>query len=642
MTLQERERRSQILYNRIITDMKAIISATVFILSTLTGFAATTAINDTTRVLDEVVVVERAAKAPVPLLPLDVKIVGSATIDNSTETNLLPVLQNRIPGMFVTERGLAGYGVSGGGAGAVSIRGVGGGNKVLFLIDGQPQWAGVFGHSLPDTYVTNDIQRVEVVSGPSSLLYGSGAMGGSVNLITRRATQEGFAGSVRAMGGSYGTQKYGIKGGYKHGGLRTFAAASYESTDGNRRGMGYWLANQYASVSYDFSSHLEAGANVMLTETKADNPGSIYRELPLEMWAKQLRTTASVFVKNRYDVTSGGIQAYYNWGKHDIDDGLDGRNRPRTYLFHSKDFNMGITMYQTVKPWEGNDLSLGVDFKHWGGKAYNTAKSDGEESPIVDKHVNEIAGYAMMQQALPGDVLSLNAGVRLEHSSQFGNEWVPQAGFILRPLSASRIKFSYGKGFRSPNIRELYMYGPRNPDLQPERMDNFEVELRQWLLGSRLNAGVSLFYINGDNLIQSVMVDGRSKNINTGKFINKGFEVDATYSISKEWAVTANYAYLHTDTRIVGAPKNKLFGEVAFTPGHWEFTLDLLSVWGLNTEETQENYALLNARVAYSFEFRKPLTLFVKGDNLTASRYQINYGFPMPRATVMAGVEWKF
>lgn len=622
--------------------MKFPLSLAFLILSSSLPSAGQLALNDTTTVLDEVVVVESAAKAPVPLLPLDVRIVGSSTIDNSTETNLLPVLQNRIPGMFVTERGLAGYGVSGGAAGSVSIRGVGGGNRVLFLIDGQPQWAGVFGHSLPDTYVTNDVERVEVVSGPSSLLYGSGAMGGSVNLITRRAVKEGLTGSVRASGGSYGTQKYGAKAGYQHGGLRAFAAASYESTDGSRRGMGYWLANQYASVSYDFSSHWEAGADLMLTQTKAHNPGSIYRQLPLDMWAKQFRTTASVFVKNRYDITSGGIQAYYNWGRHDIDDGLDRQDKPRTYLFHSKDFNMGVTLYQTVRPWENNNLSLGVDFKHWGGKAYNTDKTDGRESPIVNRHVNEIAAYAMMQQSLFRDILSLNAGVRLEHSSQFGNEWVPQAGFILRPLPASRIKFSYGKGFRSPTIRELYMYAPRNPDLRPERLDNFEVELRQWLLDSRLNLGLSLYYINGDNMIQTVMVDGSSKNVNTGRFTNKGFELDATYDIDKSWSLTANYAYLHTDTRIVGAPKNKLFGEIAYTPGRWQFSIDAMSVWGLNTEESKENYALLNARAAYSFDFEKPLTLFVKGENLTVARYQINYGFPMPGATVMAGVEWNF
>ena len=115
--------------------------------------------------LKEVQVIE-TAKAPVVLLPLDVKVVGEQTIQKSAQTNLLPVIRNHIPGMFVTERGMSGYGVSGGAAGTVNIRGVGQGNKVLFLIDGQPQWAGVFGHSLPDTYVTNDVERVEVVSGP--------------------------------------------------------------------------------------------------------------------------------------------------------------------------------------------------------------------------------------------------------------------------------------------------------------------------------------------------------------------------------------------------------------------------------------------------------------------------------------------
>lgn len=303
---------------------------------------------------------------------------------------------------------------------------------------------------------------------------------------------------------------------------------------------------------------------------------------------------------------------------------------------------MGITAYQTVKPWQGNDLSIGIDFKHWGGEAWNSQKADGKESPIVDKHVNEFAGYAMMQQAFWSDRLSVNAGVRLEHSSQFGNEWVPQAGFILRPLSASRVKFSYSRGFRSPNIRELYMYGPRNAELQPESMDNFEVELRQWLLDGRLNAGLALYYINGDNLIQQVMVDGAARNMNTGSFINKGFEIDATYRLDDDWTFTANYAYLHTDTRIIAAPKNKLFAEIGYTPGRWQFSVDVMSVWDVYTEQTAESYALLNARVAYTFPFQKPLTLFAKGENLTATRYQINYGFPMPRATVMAGAEWRF
>lgn len=621
--------------------MRKILTVTLAMASMSSAIASTSEPDDTTRVLGEVVVIEKSAKAPIPLLPLDVRVINSTTIENSTETNMLPVLQNHVPGMFVTERGLAGYGVSGGAAGSVNIRGVGGGNKVLFLIDGQPQWAGVFGHSLPDTYVTNDIQRVEVVSGPSSLLYGSGAMGGSVNLITQRAYKEGFYGSLRAMAGSYGSMKYGAKAEYKHGGWRAFLAASYESTDGNRKGMDYWLSNQFASLSYELSKHWEAGANVMLTETKADNPGSVELPQPLEMWAKVFRTTASVYVKNHYTISSGGIQAYYNWGKHKIDDGLS-NGQPRSYLFNSKDFNMGITAYQTLKPWNGNDFSVGIDFKHWGGEAWNSEKSDGSEAPIVDKHVNEIAGYAMMQQAFWNERLSLNAGVRLEHSSQFGNEWVPQAGFIFRPLASNRVKFNYGRGFRSPNIRELYMYAPRNPELQPEQMENFEIELRQWLLEGKLNMGLALYYINGDNLIQTVRIDGSPKNINTGKFINKGFEFDVAYNLNDEWAFTANYAYLHTDTRIIAAPKNKLFAEANYTPGNWQFSVDVLSVWGVYTEQTTENYALLNARIAYTLPFNKPLTLFAKGENLTATKYQINYGFPMPRATVMAGVKWKF
>lgn len=604
------------------------------------------AFPDTTRTLGEIEVVEHAAKAPVQLLPLDVRVIGSNTIEESRQANVLPVLQRRVPGMFVTERGIGGYGLSGGAAGSVSIRGVGDGNKVLFLIDGQPQWAGVFGHALPDTYVANDVERVEVVSGPSSLLYGSGAMGGSVNLITRHAANDGFSGTATAMAGSFGSRRYNVRASARHKGFGALAAASFERTAGSRRGMAYRLANQYVSLSYRFSRHWEAGADGMLTETRADNAGSVYRAVPLGMWTDMLRATASVHVRNSYDISSGGMQAYYNWGRHKIDDGLDSSGRPRSYHFNSRDFNMGVTLYQTVRPWDGNALSLGVDFKHWGGEAYNTPKEGdtSERAMIADAHVNEIAGYAMMQQAFLADRLSLNAGVRLEHSSQFGNQWVPQAGFIARPLVGSRLKFSYGKGFRSPNVRELYMYAARNAALQPERLYNLEVEWRQWLLHDRLCIGMALYYINGDNMIQTVRTtEGTMLNANTGSFINKGVELDADFTISRRWSVNAGYAYLHTDARILAAPRHKLCAEAVFAPGRWQLAMDFTGIWHLYTEQTTESYGLLGARASYTFPFRRcPLTLVVKGENLTAARYQINYGFPMPRATVMAGASVRF
>ena len=77
---------------------------------------------------------------------------------------------------------------------------MGQGNKVLFMINGLPNWAGIYGHSLADTYTTTEVDHLEVVRGPSSLLYGSNAMGGSVNIITRDQDRNGFQGRARMMG----------------------------------------------------------------------------------------------------------------------------------------------------------------------------------------------------------------------------------------------------------------------------------------------------------------------------------------------------------------------------------------------------------------------------------------------------------
>lgn len=599
---------------------------------------------DTLR-LDEINVTATSSKTNVELLPLDVTIVNNKEIEQSTESSLMPILVNNVAGLFVTERGLAGYGVSGGAAGTVNIRGVGQGNKVLFMIDGQPQWAGVFGHSLPDTYVANGVERIEVVKGPSSLLYGSSAMGGSINIITKRATQDGFTGRARAMAGSYSTQKFDVSGSFRQGKFGGTVSGQFDRSNGIRENSRFWDFNEFMQLQYDISNNWQTGANINLTQSKANNPGTLQSPL-LSMWTLIRRGTAAFFVKDNYAGATGGFQAYLNWGHHNVDDGYAPGGTPRDYIFHSYDYNGGFTFYQTVHPWQSNDLSVGLDFQHWGGETWNTMKSDGERVDGVNKSENEVGVYAMMQQSLANDVISLNAGARFQHGSSYGNIWVPQAGFILKPLTDTSIKFSFSKGFRAPNIRELYMYAPANRDLKPEQMFNYEISLSQALFDHKLHGSVAFFYIDGKDMIQTTMIDGRPLNTNTGKFRNKGFEIEMGYHINRNWTVTANYSYLYTDNKtLVGAPKNKLNGRVDFTTGGLSMSLESNSIWSLqngNPDNETCSYSLLNYRIGYSFGNRVKFMPLIKLDNITDSKYEIIYGCPMPGFTIMGGIEIKF
>ncbi len=382
-----------------------------------------------------------------------------------------------------------------------------------------------------------------------------------------------------------------------------------------------------------------------MSQTKAHNPGTL--QSPLEnMWTNLQRGTASVYAKNHYGKVNGGVQGYINWGRNKVDDGNAPDAAPRDYLFNSTDYNMGFTIYETLNMWKGSDISLGVDFVHWGGHNWNTSKADpSQRSSEFREHENEVAGYVMAQQGFFGDILSVNAGVRLQHSSQYGNEWVPQAGFIVKPLAGSSVKFSFGKGFHAPNLRELYLYAPANPDLKPEYLYNYEVSLRQSLLGGRLNMGLALYYIDGKNMIQTQRIDGRPKNMNTGEFTNKGFEIDAAYAIDSRWSAGMNYSYLHTDRPLLSAPKNKLNAEVNFRPGDFHFTLESNTIWSLITSEEplkKQDYSLLNLRAAYTMTSRVPVTYSIKVDNIFNKHYDIIYGCPMPGVTFMGGVEIKF
>ena len=597
--------------------------------------------------IEEVVVTGTRNETDVRHLPMTVSVVNREQIEHRNDPSLLPLLTEYIPGLFTTSRGLMGYGVSGGAAGGMSLRGIGGVPQeglpttgMLVLIDGHPQYMGLMGHPISDAYQSLLAERVEVLRGPASVLYGSNAMGGVINIVTRKMQQDGIRTHANVRYGSYNTLQSEVTNRIRKGRFTSIVSGSYNRTDGHRKDMEFEQYGGYAKFGYEISDAWNVWADVNLTHFDASNPGEISNPL-LDNDQRITRGMTSFALANHYAKTSGTLSFFYNWGKHWINDGYHLGGDPLDYRFHSRDQMLGVSWYQSVQLFEGNRLTVGFDYFHFGGEAWNKTLA-GERDTQADKTQDDVAGYIDFRQNL-GDWLTFDVGLRVDHHSQVGTEWVPQVGFSFHLPENSEVKLMASKGFRYPTIREMYMFRPANPDLKPERLWSYELSFAQRLLDGRLSYGVNVFYIDGENLIMRMPIDGRPLNVNTGKIENAGVEAQVAYRIVPAWSVDANYSYLHMDNPVLASPEHKLYVGTAFSKGRWNVSTGLQYVAGLYKEldpEETEDFLLWNVRG--SFRVLDGFDVWVKGENLLAQRYEINAGFPMPKATVMAGVNIKF
>lgn len=608
--------------------------------------------SQNTYVMEEVVVTGTRNETDIRHLSQTVSVVSRAKFEQMMQPSLLPVLTEQVPGLFTTARGVMGYGVSGGAAGGISLRGLSGGNaRLMVLIDGHPQYAGIFGHPIADAYQTLLAERVEVLRGPASVLYGSNAMGGVVNIVTRKMQEDGVRTHLHTGYGSYNTLESELTNRIRKGRFSSVVSGSYNRTDGHRADMGFEQYGGYTKLGYDVTDNWNLRADVNVTHFNATYPGPVTAPL-LEGDQRVTRGMTSFAVENKYERTSGGLSFFYNWGKHWINDGYTPSEgeMPQDGRFNSFDDMMGISWYQSARLWRGNRLTVGLDWFRYGGEAWNEYVSGeriGTRNDLVDKHENEVAGYVDFRQDI-GSWLTLNAGMRVDNHSRVGTERIPQAGLAFHLPRSIELKASASKGFRYPILREMYMFPPQNPDLKPESMWNYEIAFSQRLFEGRLAYGFNLFYIDGKNLIMTLPNPNGSGrlNQNSGEIENSGVEAQVGYHISGMWSVDANYSFLHMENPVIAAPEHKLYAGATFSRGRLNVSTGLQYIAGLYTQvaangiNIQEDLVLWNLRT--SFRASQWLDIWARGENLLAQKYEINAGYPMPRATIMAGINVNF
>ena len=554
--------------------------------------------------IDEVVVTGTRNATDIRHLPMTVNVIGRQQLTEQHQISILPTVMQQVPGLFV--------------------------------------------HPISDSYQTLMAERVEVLRGPASVLYGSNAMGGVINIVTRATHEDGVNTMVNIGAGSYGTIQAEATNQVRSGRFSSTVAVQYGRSDNHRPNMGFEQYGGYLKLGYDFNSHWNAYVDANITHFNASNPGTTDQpKIENDQWIT--RGVVSAAVENHYGNTSGALSVYSNFGRHKINDGYNANGgKPQTDLFRSKDALTGVSWYQSIRFFEGNRITAGVDYQHIYGNAYYTDRETGNTVTTPQRmmqschsHANEIAGYVDFRQ----DVfswLTFDAGMRYDHHSKAGGEWIPQVGLVVRPLATGELKAMASKGFRNPTPKEMFLYKPANEELKAERLWNYELSWRHRI--DALSYGVNLFYIKGDNMIQTVTVDGSPKNVNTGEIKNYGAELEAKYRMNKYWSLNTNHAFLHMENPVVAAPKYKGFLGVDYhcekltVNGGLQYVNSLYTAVG--NVEKKENFWLLNLAATYAITDN--VSLWARGENLLAQRYEINLGYPMPRATFTGGVNIHF
>lgn len=586
--------------------------------------------------LNEVVVTGSNQEVGRNLLPYTVTTIGNRQLQSSGSNQLLSAISGVVPSLFVTERNVFGFGVSNGGSGHIKLRGVGGdrASAVLMMVDGQPQFAGIYSHQIADFYETEYVERVEVLRGPESVLYGSNAMAGVINVITKHVREDGVRTTLTSEYGSYNTWLTSLTNTVKYGKFSSLVSLGYDRTDGLKKNFDFRQSNLYAKVGYVINKIWNAGVDYTLMQFVGNDP--IYPTLSnpesTDIYHQNvIRGEASVSISNSYENTNGTARVYYSYGNHFVDD-------PRH--FHSLDDRFGVLLYQNFKAWKGANGTIGFDFDRYTGKipvSGGNVHTEGSLSTMARKSITEYSPYVTLSQQFADERIIINAGLRIQNSNMFGTHWIPQAGIVLHPVKEWTIKGSIAKGYRNPSFRELYLYKMANPDLSPENMINYEVSVGKYF-NRYLGIDVTAYFSQGDDLIQVVDM----KNVNTGSFINKGVEISARSMPADKLQLWATYSYLWTNlSNLTGAPKNQYY-----IGAGWDITdrlhadTQLKGIGGLYVSDDikHQNYATLDLKITY--KILKPLQVFVKLDNVTDARYVINRGYDMPGFTVTGGFKF--
>ena len=570
---------------------------------------------DTSKVywLDEIVITAARVKREVKDISLAVSVITKDDIESSNVNSCTDIL-NTLPGVFVEKTGPFGRA-------DVDIRGLGSrGRRVMVLVDSRPVKMGLFGCTITHSLPLDNVERIEVVRGPLSLLYGSDALGGVVNIITRRP-KKGFETDLLSSYGSYNTQVYRLRNGGNFNRLSYYLTLDKRSTDGHLEHSSYNGKDFTTRIGYSILPGLELSLSGKYFDGYKEEPKRVKDTIPSDIW--------NDYKRGFLDLTLSGepffLKVYRNFGNHEFSDG-----------WKSKDFTNGGIVHISLRPFRNNSLLGGLEFREQGGERLSQPQGEWEKK--------EYGVFLHNEYNLKRIIFSF--GARYNRDEVSGSSLSPGAGLVLHLFEGTILRANINRGFRSPQLNELYMFPPSNPQLKPEIVTNYEAGLMQRVIDG-LDIEITGYRMEGRDLIE--IEKGKFENI--GDFEFKGIEAGMRGEI-KGFKVSLFYSYLNPQEKTKGRPGRKLDLLLNYRRGKLNLSSSLQWVGDYYAQDNHKqrisDYLVMDGKLSYSLPFG--LKPFLAINNITDEDYEVYADLPsgraglykMPKRSITLGMELRF
>ncbi|MCE5299306.1 MAG: TonB-dependent receptor plug domain-containing protein [Spirochaetia bacterium] len=548
-----------------------------------------------------------------------------------------------LPGITLNKSGLLSFGMGVYAPSTLRIRGMGAtpNSGILLVVDGRPQYSGIYRHPLFDSVMLDAIDSIEVTKGPAGTLYGNMASAGVISIKTKKIENDGMEIGLNTALGTHYTQDYSAGMVFKQEEIDFSIYAGYSSAGGERTNSDSYIESLYGHAGYRMDDTLYAAFNGTYGYTRAFNPGpeGVY-------WPRDAEGVVS-FERNadfRIEYDGGDHKATY-MVYSDV-----GSNRfllsavktgPSAYTFQQgglnehEDYGAKADNEWILLP--GNSTKAGFDWNYFSGY-FENYPSDTSLKLIEKERENEYAPYVIVSQT--AGIFGISAGYRYAFNSVWGWEGIPQAGFKISFFDGQYIYLNASKGYKTPAMGQLLYAGYE--DLKPESFWQYELGTTHTIF-EKVDYKISLYQTEGQNIIKVTGMAPAREASNSGFILIRGIEasvdtrpydwleagLSASYNDPRE--KTAGNAY--TTAGIYA--KAKLFGVTCSLTGNYE--KDRYD--GDNKTIKLDDCFIMDMGLSYKAKiFGEEASFFVDITNLLNEKYYVRDGYPADGFNVRAGV----